>query len=150
MQHLIALTWGLRRWQYWIRIPVAARKYLLWWAQFAARFNGMSHWHSHAALPDHVVATDSSLSGGAAVHAGDYLYTSWQCDDLALSGASINILEMFTILLVPRHWGSDGWESLVHLYTGSNVALYIIRSHGHWYWYGHTCNMGDTFDSWYI
>ena len=119
MQHLIALTRGLRWRQHRIRIPVAARKDLLWWAHFATRFNGVSHWHSHVALSDHMVAIDASLSGGARRR----LFIN----QLAVWWASI-------IGCVNKHSGNvhnpTGAQALgghlVHLYTDSNVALYTI------------------------
>ena len=126
MRRLIALLKGLNNRNHRVRLCAAAKQDIKWWSEFASRFNGVSVWSTNQTLPDHVTATDASLSGGAAAYAGDYLYANWTCDYPELRTESINVLEMFVILLALRKW-SDTWKgSVVHVYTDSNVALYSI------------------------
>ena len=124
MRSIIVLLKGLRQRSRRVRLTAEAKKDILWWQKFAMKFNGVSTWKS--SLPDHVIATDASLSGGAAVYAGDFLYANWECDFPAIKSMSINILEMYVILLALRRWANRWRSQSVHIYTDSNVALYAI------------------------
>jgi hypothetical protein len=73
-----------------------------------------------------VAVTDASLNGGAAAYAGDFIYTNWICDNPDLCGQSINVLELFAILMALRRWGLSWQRSYLCIYTDSNVALYSI------------------------
>ena len=128
MRRFISLIKGLRRPGHRIRLSAAAKHDLAWWASFATVFNGVSFWHVRGSRPNHVAATDASVTGGgAACSDGDFLYSGWESDCPEVAGASINIKELYTILLALRRWGQSWRRSTVHIYTDSNVALYSIR-----------------------
>ena len=126
MRRLIALTKGHRRRSERVRLTAAVKEDLKWWIDFTEQFNGVSYWYPNQTQPDHVAVTDASPSGGAAAYAGDFLYTLWECDVPSVRYENIHVKEMYAILLAIRHWGHCWRNSLVHMYTDSNVALYTI------------------------
>ena len=97
MRRFISLITGLRRPGHRIRLSAVAKHDLAWWASFATVFNGVPFWHVRGSQPNHVVATDASVTGGgAACSEGDFLYSGWESDCPKVAGASINIKELYS------------------------------------------------------
>ena len=92
MPRFIFLIKGLCRPGHIMRLSVASKRDFAWWASFATVFNGVSFWHVRGSQPNHVAATDASVTGGgAACSEGDFLYSGWESDCPEVAGASINI-----------------------------------------------------------
>ena len=115
MRRLIALTKGKRSRHQRFRLTAGARADIEWWCNFTVAFNGVSFWYPPEAQPNHVFVTDASLEGGAAACGGDFIYSCWEEDIHSIQNESINVKEIYAILLALRRWGHCWKYSLVHV-----------------------------------
>ena len=128
MRRLIELTKGKRARNQRFRLTAEARADIVWWRNFMVQFNGVSFWYPENAQPNYVAVTDASNEGGAAAASGgDFSYLNWEIDVPSIRQESINVKEIHAILLALERWGHCWKDSLVHVYTDSNVALFSIR-----------------------
>ena len=86
-------------------IPVSVKHDVHWWIEFAPRYNGTSliteMWWSK---PDHVVSSDSCLTGGGCFFHGNFI--QWKYPPAILKkNFNINQLECMMVVIAMKTWG---------------------------------------------
>jgi hypothetical protein len=89
-----------------------------------SKFHGSTPFNVDLPMMTHEFATDACLVGGAGHFNMDWFYTSWADDYPELSNANINVLELKTVLVAAKRWGSlwSGRHVLVRSDNFSTVA----------------------------
>jgi hypothetical protein len=86
-----------------------------------SKFHGSTPFNVDLPLESHEFAMDACLIGGAGHYNQDWFYTSWADDCPELVNASINVLELKTVLLAAKRWGSS-WSGSHVLVRSDNFA----------------------------
>ncbi|KAI8492567.1 hypothetical protein Bbelb_296080 [Branchiostoma belcheri] len=89
------------------RVSREFRLDLHWWSQFLQSFNGVTLLTSAIfSAPDEVVATDACNTGCGGFSSGQYFHSRFPVSVLQRYGGKIHVLEMLTIVVAARKWGS--------------------------------------------
>ena len=86
-------------------IPDYVKKDILWWHTFLPCYNAVSMMlYEEWCSPDSVFSSDSSLQGCGGFWEGKYFNSDFP-SDFEQRGYSINVLEMFAIIVCLKLWG---------------------------------------------
>jgi hypothetical protein len=116
-RNLINLITKVNMPHHFIRLGLAAREDLIWWAEGLEIFNGTAPFPSDIPLPSSSFSTDACLTGGGGAYMGDWFYSNWAHDLPSMVQSNINVLELQSVLLGVRRWA--------HLWVGCHI---LVRS----------------------
>jgi hypothetical protein len=91
---------------HYIRLSAAARSDIAWWVVALDKFNGSCPFNIDIPTASFEFSTDACLEGGAGSFKTDWFHTNWSTDHPEVVDKDINFLELYTILLAVRRWGS--------------------------------------------
>ena len=127
MRALIDLVSRARESHHHVRISAAARMDLLWWKCGLPVFNGTCQFKCDVPLPSFCFATDACESGGGGYLYSDWFYSSWVVDYPDMINEHINVLELFTVVLALRRWGSALLNSHVKIISDNMATVAALR-----------------------
>lgn len=124
----VVLTKNIRH----IRIPASAREDILWWCEFAERFNGKAATYNPEC--QFAMFSDSSFHGYGVYIAGDWVLGSWTSSNVPVDDkvcghigsfpqlpqeeeCKINTLELWPVLVGLRRWH--------HLFKDKRITVYV-------------------------
>ena len=128
LRRLIDLICSVKRKHHHIRINTQARADIHWWTSFLQFFNGTASFISDKPVPNAKITSDACTVGGAAINDNDWFYANWAIDYPHVMNASINMKELFTIIIAARRWASQWINQHVLVETDNTAAMYIINS----------------------
>ena len=111
-----------------IKLTQSFQKDVRWWLLFIEKFNGVSYippiiWTE----PDVVLSTDSSLKGCGGICHYQYFHSSYPVWILDQS-LPIHKLEMLSVLIAIRFWGSHCTGSKVQIFCDNEPVVRVINS----------------------
>ena len=104
MRNLINLITKVQAPHHYVRLGLAAREDLKWWAEGLDLFNGTAPFTSDIPLPSSTFSTDACLTAGGGSYMGDWFYTHWVHDLPGMAECNINVLELQSVLMAVRRW----------------------------------------------
>ena len=111
-----------------ISLSASFQKDIRWWAMFMEKYNGVSF--IPAAIwtePDITFATDSCLVGCGGICEGEFFHSSFP-PSVEKQKLPIHCLEMLTVLIGVRVWGSRLEGQKVQIYCDNEPAVHVINS----------------------
>ena len=105
-----------------IRLSSAARADISWWIVGLSKFHGSTPFGCDVPVPSHMFATDSCLRGGGGHFMNDWFFVNWELDEPHLLNAHINVLELQSVLVAAKRWGSS-WSGKHILLRSDNVSV---------------------------
>ena len=111
-----------------IKLSASFQKDLKWWAMFIEKYNGVSFIPASIwTEPDVTFATDSCLVGCGGFCDGEYFHASFP-DSIKQQQLPIHCLEMLTVLIGVRIWGSRLEGQKVQIFCDNEPAVHVINS----------------------
>ena len=111
-----------------IKLSESFQKDLKWWSMFVEKYNGVSFLPSSIwSEPDVTFATDSCLVGCGGFNSVEYFHSRFP-KDIEDQQLPIHCLEMLTVLLAVRLWGSCLQSLKVQIYCDNESAVKVINS----------------------
>ena len=109
-------------------IPNYVRKDILWWHKYLSLYNGVSmmileEWSN----PDEVFSSDSCLSGCGGFWQGNFFHVDFP-KSVSDKRFSINILEMLSIIICMKLWGSSFKGKRIQVYCDNTAVCSVINS----------------------
>jgi hypothetical protein len=127
LRSLIDLSLKLREPHHRVRVSAAARADLSWWKEALPLFNGTCLFRCDIPPPCCAFATDACESGGGGFLLNDWFYSSWHVDYPEMLNEHINTLELFTVVLALRRWGSELRDKHVKVWTDNTCVIAALR-----------------------
>lgn len=111
-----------------VPVPQEIKKDVRWWSLFLPTFNGVTiipqpYWSQ----VDEVLATDASLEGAGALCGTEYFHTRFPPQAIARF-KHINQLELLTIVVSLKLWGSKLAGSRLRLHCDNQVSVMTINT----------------------
>ena len=111
-----------------LAIPQEVRKDLFWWARFMEQYNGVSCVpESDWSQPDLVFATDACPVGGGGVCGDQYFHVAFP-EPVVNAAGHINSLELLTIVLALKLWGSSLVGKKVLIFCDNSASVLALNS----------------------
>jgi hypothetical protein len=107
MRSIIDLSCKVNESHHYVRINAESKMDLNWWIECLALFNGSCQFTCDIPMPSHCFASDACEAGGGAFLGDDWFHVNWELDFPALHGCHINELELATVVIALRRWGSQ-------------------------------------------
>jgi hypothetical protein len=117
---------------HYVRLSEEARLNLSWWKVCFDIFNGVCPFSCDISLPSYHFVTDACEQGGGRFLLQDWFYVNWALDYPEMLGMHINQLELFTVVIALRRWGSALRNTHVRVRSDNMsvvVALNKVTSH---------------------
>ena len=109
-------------------IPEYVKKDILWWYRFLPQYNGVSLMvYEEWSKPDSIVSSDACLTGCGGFWKGHYFHTKFPTF-LSEQKLSINVLEMYSILICLRLWGKSLVGQKIQMFCDNEAVCQIINS----------------------
>ena len=109
-------------------IPDYVKKDILWWHTFLPYYNGVfmmlyEEWCS----PDSVFSSDSCLQGCGGFWRGKYFHSNFP-SDFEQHGYSINVLEMFAIIVCLKLWGKFFKGKRIQIFCDNESVCFCLNT----------------------
>lgn len=109
------------------RIPSEVHKDLLWWHKFLHSYNGISiMFLEEWSRPDEVFSSDACLQGFGAISSNQFFHGNFPPS--VVSGAHINGLELFAIVLAVKVWGYQFHGKKIMIFCDNEASVQVINS----------------------
>lgn len=109
-------------------IPNYVKKDLLWWHRFLHQYNGVSMMiYENWSEPDEIFSSDACLSACGGFWCGNYFHVKFP-SSLASKSYHINILEMFSVIICLKLWGSFYKGKRIQVFCDNSSVCTVINS----------------------
>ena len=99
LRNLINLLCKLKQSNHHIRLNLAARSNIHWWANALVVFHGKTPFLNDVPVPSYYFGTDACTNGGGGHFGCDWFHVNWNLDVPELTSAHINVKELMTVFI---------------------------------------------------
>lgn len=127
VSRLLNFLWGLPRGQV-VKLDPEILRDFYWWAQFLPSYNGISMMPLEGwSNPDAVLATDSCLVGCGGVTESQFFHSTFP-EAIARQGLHINALELLTLTVALKLWGSTLIGKRILVFCDNMASVQVLNS----------------------
>ena len=109
-------------------IPNYVKKDILWWYTYLPRYNGVSMMlYEEWCSPDSIFSSDSCLQACGGFWEGKYFHSKFP-SNFEKCGYSINILEMFAIIVSLKLWGSFFKGKRIQIFCDNESVCFCLNT----------------------